>query len=303
MSAGDKLGTANENTESLPLPKLPIGPTAAPLDSAAAERYRTALAGESRMAAFVDFVIAGLLTRDHRDVFWGDRMLTLDKSAGFLKEPAFAAALQAIEGSHQYDQYRSAHGIAWRLHTLVWAAKSALALPHGDFVECGVFKGDMAWTIAQVTGFFGTGRVFHLYDSFAGFDPGQSTPADFPDGSGFFKFAQAIYSQPGLYEGVVARFESAPWFRVHRGFLPGSLDHADAPDRIAFLHLDLNSPTAEIGCLERLFDRVVSGGTIVLDDYGWSLCRAQKEAEDRFFAGRGYAVLELPTGQGLVVKR
>ena len=42
---------------------------------------------------------------------------------------------------------------------------------------------------------------------------------------------------------------------------------------------------------------------IVLDDYGWSLYRAQKQAEDAFFAERGYLVLELPTGQGLVVKR
>ena len=42
---------------------------------------------------------------------------------------------------------------------------------------------------------------------------------------------------------------------------------------------------------------------MVFDDYGWHLFRKQKDAEDAFMAERGYAILELPTGQGLVVKR
>jgi len=52
-----------------------------------------------------------------------------------------------------------------------------------------------------------------------------------------------------------------------------------------------------------LFDCVVPGGIIVFDDYGFYLFRRQKEAEDAFMAARGYHILELPTGQGLVVKR
>ena len=44
-------------------------------------------------------------------------------------------------------------------------------------------------------------------------------------------------------------------------------------------------------------------GIVILDDYGWLVLRSQKDAEDEFFARRGYQVLELPTGQGLVVKR
>jgi predicted O-methyltransferase YrrM len=76
-----------------------------------------------------------------------------------------------------------------------------------------------------------------------------------------------------------------------------------APARIAFLHMDLNSPAAEVATLEILFDRVTPGGVIVFDDYGWHQFRRQKEAHDAFMAARGYHVLELPTGQGMVVKR
>lgn len=43
---------------------------------------------------------------------------------------------------------------------------------------------------------------------------------------------------------------------------------------------------------------------IILDDYEWSMIyRPQKLAEDPWFEARGYRVMPLPTGQGLVIKR
>jgi hypothetical protein len=42
---------------------------------------------------------------------------------------------------------------------------------------------------------------------------------------------------------------------------------------------------------------------IVFDDYGWTGYREQKDAADAFMRQYSLYVLELPTGQGLVVKR
>jgi O-methyltransferase len=69
------------------------------------------------------------------------------------------------------------------------------------------------------------------------------------------------------------------------------------------MHIDMNNAAAELGALEQLFDRVSPGGMIVFDDYGWTGYRDQKQAADTFMRDRGLSVLELPTGQGLVVKR
>jgi O-methyltransferase len=240
------------------------------------------------------------LARDHASVSWGDRLLTLDKSAGFKDEPGFARAFAEIRGSHQYDQYDGPDSIAWRLNTLIWAGRCALRTG-GDFVECGTFKGDMAWVVLQTIGADLIPR-FWLFDSFDGFSPDLSSPDDFPENRGFFDFANGFYRQPGLYESVRDRF--APFANVNlvKGFLPEALDIA-MPGQIGFLHVDLNSPRAELAVLARLFDQVVPGGVIVFDDYGWKLFHAQKELEDDFMLMRGYQILELPTGQGLVVKR
>lgn len=237
----------------------------------------------------------------HSSVFWGDRMLTLDKAAGFFEEESFKRSFEAIRGSHIYDSYNSPHTIAWRLHTLVWAARSAI-MHEGDLVECGVFKGDMSWVVATMLGDKIADRTFYLYDSFEGFSPALSSAADYPDDPGFLAMASEAYRYPSIYEAVIKKFSGMPQVKIIRGFVPDTFKIA-MPKRIAFLHIDLNSPAAEIAVLEHLFDRVVSGGYIVFDDYGWKPFKKQRDAENQFMAARGHFILELPTGQGLVIKR
>ena len=85
--------------------------------------------------------------------------------------------------------------------------------------------------------------------------------------------------------------------------VPASFE-GNLPERIAYLHIDLNQAPAEVAALDSLFDRMVPGGILVLDDYEWSMnYRSQKLAEDEWFDRRGYRVMPLPTGQGLVFKR
>jgi hypothetical protein len=254
---------------------------------------------EPAFAAFTTRLIAGPLARRHRSLFWGDRMLTLDKSAGFRENAAAAAAFASIRGSVRYDQYDGADTISWRLHTLLWAAGRGLRLD-GDFVECGVFKGDMSWVLVTALNFAQARKVFYLYDTFAGFAPKHATAADFPDDPAFVSFADRVYKEETGYAAVVARFHAFPNVRVVQGTVPDSFAVA-CPARIAFLHVDLNSASAEHAALQALVDRLTPGAAIVLDDYGWQQFRRQKEMADALFASRGLDVLELPTGQGLVV--
>lgn len=266
--------------------------------SKAVNTHLTASEEPAPIEMAVDETIARLKST-HLTVSWGDRLLTIDKSAGFMQDPGFAREFSAIRGAHQYDQYGGEHTIAWRLNTLVWAARRSLTYP-GDFVECGVFKGDMAWVILNVIGAEKIGR-YYLYDSFEGFSEKYSSVDDYPLNAGFFAFANKHYRGEGIYESVTARFRPYKNVTVIKGFLPDALDNV-CPEKISFLHVDLNSPAAEVAVLDRLFDRVVSGGAIVFDDYGWKLFEKQKIAEDDFMRKRGYQILELPTGQGLVIK-
>jgi O-methyltransferase len=51
-----------------------------------------------------------------------------------------------------------------------------------------------------------------------------------------------------------------------------------------------------------LYPRLVAGGMLVMDDYGWAGYQDQHELLERFFADRPEELIALPTGQPLVVK-
>jgi O-methyltransferase len=89
--------------------------------------------------------------------------------------------------------------------------------------------------------------------------------------------------------------------RVIRGSVPESFAEA-APDAIALLHLDMNSAESEIGALDHLFDRVSPGGIVIFDDFGWTDYAPQRIAETAYMKERGYRILEMPTGQGFLIK-
>lgn len=262
-----------------------------------AVRWRTA----KLAARAFDLALHTLVRPYHHSLFWGDRLLTLDKAAGFLGEPAFRAALAQADSSTGANQYESPDGITWRYNTLIWAARTCLSLA-GDFMECGVYRGDMTWMVTQLVDLPGASKKFYIYDTFAGFAPKYSSAADFPEPSHYFHFSNEQYKAPGIEDYVRRRFQNKEYVVVTKGIVPDIL-HEIAPERIAFLHLDMNSPVAETAALEVLFDRISSGGIVVFDDYGWKRFQALKEAADRFMAARGQVILELPTGQGLMIKR
>lgn len=252
------------------------------------------------IADLLNGLVREALPKLHESVSWGDRLLTLDKSQGFWSDPCFARTAGQVIPGQVLDSYGGPDGMAWRLNTLVWADRQALALD-GDFVECGIFKGEMTWLVTGCLDFQNLNRRFYLYDTFEGFSPDYSSEEDFPSGSGFYNFATEQYQLPELFSQVKQRFADFTNVEVIQGVVPDVLDDR-RPERIASFHIDLNSPAAERGALEKLFDSIVPGGLIIFDDYGWRHFAKQKKAADEFLAARGLRVLELPTGQGLVVK-
>lgn len=226
----------------------------------------------------------------HR-VFAMDNLIALGKSAGFMLDDSFT---DAVDLHATTQQERS---LLWRLHTLVWAAQNALSI-HGDFVECGVWRGYSCAVITTYLDFSNVDKTLYLYDTFRGI----------PDGYNSENLSNHIYDQQNkndpdaILNHVREVFKSFPNVRIVPGIVPDTFE-SECPDRISFLHIDMNSSASEIAALEHLYDRVSPGGIIVFDDYGWEAYRSQKKAEDNFMSARNQHILELPTGQGLLVKQ
>ena len=233
----------------------------------------------ARVQAAVD-----VLTDELGPLFAHDNMVIASRSLGFREDAAFQAGMRAIAPN------RHAERLSWRLHTLLWAGRHALRAG-GDFVECGVFRGMKSAFLMAALDLERAGRQFYLYDTFAG------VPDRFrgPD-----TLSSAGHAVPGIADQVRARFASHAWVHVVEGTVPDTL--GDPPDAIGYLHLDMNSAEAEFAALEVLWPRVSAHGVVVLDDYGWTAFQPQQVAAQAFFGARGVPILELPTGQAVVVK-
>ena len=65
----------------------------------------------------------------------------------------------------------------------------------------------------------------------------------------------------------------------------------------------MNNAFAEIEAIKFLWNKLVLGGIVVLDDYAYGEeFMAQKNAWDEFALIRNFEILTLPTGQGLIIK-
>src|SRR5262249_30006495 len=142
----------------------------------------------------------------------------------------------------------------------------------GDFVECGAYTGVGMKTVIDYLGGTAFPKVFWGYDAFE-HDATMLNPP-------------MSELRPGLYDRVRRKFDAYPQVRLLKGIIPAVFDQG-CPERIAYLHIDLNQAPAEVASLDRLFDRMVPGGVLILDDYEWSgYYRPQKIAEDAWFGAR-----------------
>ena len=85
-----------------------------------------------------------------------------------------------------------------------------------------------------------------------------------------------------------------------RGLVPDVLDKVDVK-KIAYLGIDMNGHIPERLTLERYYERVVTGGVIYFDDYGWEYPKLREVVEE-FFLDKPESLLHFPSGNSIVVK-
>lgn len=68
----------------------------------------------------------------------------------------------------------------------------------------------------------------------------------------------------------------------HPGLFPGTTRGLDSI-RFALVHLDADLYASTKAGLEWFWPRIVAGGAILLDDYGWGYCKGVERAVTEFF--------------------
>lgn len=199
---------------------------------------------------------------------------------------AFARLKIRLAGNGSYwdvapRQHELAHlddwhsGVAlWRRlartgHTMISSRRGrtlyrlAAIAPAGALVDCGVWNGGSTALLAAGGG----GRAVWAFDSFEGLpEPGSL------DGTGAAGWGGQLQGDPERVRAAVAAATAGdPGTRleVRKGWFDETLPAA-APEigPIAVLHVDGDWHDSVLQALESLYDQVVPGGYVVIDDYG-----------------------------------
>lgn len=207
-------------------------------------------------------------------------------------------------GTAEDPDFRRAYGVAVeagpmavtpdRCYLLHHFCRAALLRP-GAVAECGVFQGGTAHLLSQTVQDFGDGeRALHLFDTFQGMPPDTNPKRDY--------HAPGAFSATSL-DYVRRRLAAFDFTVFHPGRVPDTFVDLDLQACFCFVHLDMDIYEATLQACRWFWPRMVPGGIIILDDYGFYPYRfAARAAADEFFANRAETPIALPTGQGLVIK-
>lgn len=176
----------------------------------------------------------------------------------------------------------------------------------GAVVECGVWRGGSMHAFARALDAAGAHeRDLYLFDTYAGMTaPGPR------DRRGDGRAASDLLASYGKksrvwayasLEDVREGFAQVPYPQERLHFIQGPVEQTipgEAPERIAVLRLDTDWYESTAHELAHLYDRLVPGGVLLLDDYGW--WDGSREAVDEFLARTGARLYLARTGSGRV---
>jgi O-methyltransferase len=194
-----------------------------------------------------------------------------------------------------------------KLHGFISAAKyvSRHNVP-GAIVECGVWRGGgmkaVALTLEAVDDF---SRDLYLFDTFEGMTAPTDKDIRF-DGASAAGLLETSGKDTVMWgvaslEDVQQRFTEGryPQEKIH--FIKGPVEQTipdQLPEQISILRLDTDWYESTAHEFKHAYDRLVSGGVLMIDDYGW--WQGSRTATDEFLERTGEKLLLVRMASGRV---
>jgi O-methyltransferase len=181
---------------------------------------------------------------------------------------------------------------------VLWSMARSVSHIAGDTAECGVLDGASSYLICAARR-SDRPPLHHAFDSFEGLS--VPSPEDHPAIETSFTWTAGDLSVS--LDEAQAKLGQFDNIRYYKGWIPTRFDEI-ADRRFSFVHVDVDLYAPTRDSLEFFYPRLMPGGILLCDDYGYHTCPGARRAFDEFISDKPEeAVVHLPTGQGFIVKR
>lgn len=186
------------------------------------------------------------------------------------------------------------HDRLYMLYQAIWNVRH-LSANGVSMAEVGVYRGGGTYFIASVVNkMFENRPTIHAFDTFEG-HPDDICPAvDVDHWPG--KFSDTAFADVQSY---LAGFANV---KLHKGRFQDCCAEVSG-EKFCFVHVDVDIFSATRAGLDFFADRLLKGGIMLVDDYGFTTCKGAKQAVDSFIEDRtNFIKLHLDTGQCVLIR-
>lgn len=224
--------------------------------------------------------------------------LLLDK----IKNSFFVLSQFQFAGSGSYvdEPSKLLDHLLWRHYLVYWSARFSAKFTSSsrcNLVEAGVCDGLTSnFAISAVESELGKDSHFEvfLYDAWG------EMKTEFLTENEKFNAGDYAYLQIERTKKNLNDYRDRCNFI--KGYIPAVFDENPGPDELSWLHIDLNSSVPTLKTLEHFLPKLLSGGVVLFDDYGWKKYEETKAVADKFCSKFDGLLMPLPTGQAIFFK-
>ncbi|MFZ1784195.1 MAG: TylF/MycF/NovP-related O-methyltransferase [Ferruginibacter sp.] len=204
-------------------------------------------------------------------------------------DEAFMNIYNQIKSNTLVDIYR-----CYELWQLVQKVNSLD--PEAAILEVGVWRGGTAGIMAQQLANQKSNAVLYLADTFTGVAKAGANDSYYTGGEHSDTSQQIV-------EDVLNTKSNYPNYKILKGIFPDDTAHEIKPDEVFGLcHIDVDVYESAKDILEWVWDKLIPGGVVVFDDYGFHSCTGVAKLVDGYRHYPDRQIIHNLNGHAVMIK-
>ena len=204
------------------------------------------------------------------------------------QEPIWATDAHFAE---LYEQIRPQTVLSKDRCFMLYQLTQFAAILMGDLAEVGVYRGGSAKLLAKSC----INKTVHLFDTFTGLPKADPDL----DQSDFYQTHSFSNTSSDMVQAFLADCDNV---KIHKGLFPSTATPLESR-KFCLVHIDTDLYQSVRDCFEFFYPRMVTGGVLVFDDYGWVMTPGVKQAIQEFLSGKPESPIISTRHQCFVIKR